>query len=182
MSKQYWQDFYSKHDIKGHTPFAEWCLPYMWNHTYVADLGCGNGRDTYYFAKNYKRVIGIDYAVRPKNSEGALFEQIHINDVIEKPCFYDVVYSRFFLHSIPYSQVANLLRWTRGLFIAEFRAKGDEPKLYPNHPRNFIDGNSFLKDLDRFGFDIIHYEKGRGLAKYKGEDPLIIRVVAKKEK
>jgi len=182
MSKQYWQEFYRKHDIKGHTPFAEWCLPYMRQHLYVADLGCGNGRDTYYFARNFHRVVGVDYAVKPKKYKEAHFVQKPLEDVISNGCFYDVVYSRFFLHSIAYHEVADILNWTRNLFLAEFRAKGDEPKLYPDHPRNFIDGNSFLKDLDHFGFDIIHYEKGRGLAKYKGEDPLIIRVVAKKER
>lgn len=180
MSRRYWQEFYKRHDITGQTSFAEWCLPMIPERSKIIDLGCGNGRDSYYFARHGHQVMGVDYAVCPADSKRAVFSSIPASYVMHKKCDADVVYSRFYLHSIPWIETLDTIKWARGLFMAEFRSVGDKPVLYANHERHFVDGNLFMSYMIACGFDILHYEKGRGLAKYKGEDPLIIRVVAKK--
>ena len=64
--------------------------------------------------------------------------------------------------------------------MAECRAKGDKPKIFKNHKRNFIDGDVLLNLLHKQNFKILFFKVSKNLAKYKGEDPLIIRVIAKR--
>jgi hypothetical protein len=92
----------------------------------------------------------------------------------------DVVYSRFFLHSISNDEITEIVKLTRGYFCAEARAIGDQPVVYPEHDRNYIDGEWLRNTLIENGFEIEHYEVARGLAPYKDEDPLLVRIIAKR--
>jgi hypothetical protein len=64
--------------------------------------------------------------------------------------------------------------------MAEFRIKGDKPKLFKDHERNLIDGKWLIDELKKNGFEIIYSKKGRNMAKYKNENPLVGRVIAKR--
>lgn len=177
MNKKYWIDFYKKNGLKESTSFAKFGIKYFPKNATVIDMGCGSGRDSYFFAKKGFNTVGIDYAIKPIETKNVSFRISNIKEVeIEK---YDVVYSRFFLHSINDNVIDSILeRSTKSIFIAEFREKNDVPLLYKNHGRNLIDGNSFLSKLIERNYDIIYYKKGYDMAVYKKENPLVVRIVA----
>ena len=174
----YWQNFYKSGDdtlkptdfVK--TLFDEGTLNCI-------DLGCGNGRDTYYLGKQFKSVIGCDYAFKPVSTNKVRFFKEDLSKTLKRKCP-DVVYSRFFLHCLTDKEIVDILKWTKDYFIAEFRVKGDKPILY-KHKRNLIDPSWIVKQLSRLGFEY-NVSVGRGLAKFKEEDPLVMRIYAKKIK
>jgi hypothetical protein len=98
-------------------------------------------------------------------------------------------YLRFFLHSIP-EEVQNTLMDVLGevarpgdMFAAEFRTTKDEAiqKVHGNHYRRFQDGPAFGRALaDKHGFEVLFEVEGTGLSPYKGEDPELYRVIARR--
>lgn len=177
----YWKQFYKTKHTDTPSSFAKWVSNMIPKSDIIIELGCGNGRDTYYFGKLGYSIIGIDEAIQPKNKYNVKFIQSNIKKLFFKKCKYDVVYSRFFIHSIDDDMINNILRWTKKYFIAEFRAAEDKPILYPEHYRNLIDGNEFIKKMITNKFDIIYYIKSNNLAQYKSENPIIIRMIGKKQ-
>jgi SAM-dependent methyltransferase len=184
MNKKYWEAFYEQQKP---TEFAQFCRNYLSRHSRLIDLGCGNGRDSYYFAKKGMRVVGIDYAFAPmSNDENPIFIQDSLEKILkDDPCRYDVVYSRFFLHAINKHQIKNLIAWTgtirpKGLFMAEFRDSSDEPILFKNHKRTKVDTEKLLEQLHQQNFSIVYNITSRGFAKFKNENPLIIRIIGVK--
>jgi hypothetical protein len=98
-------------------------------------------------------------------------------------------YLRFVLHSIT-EQVQDTLLSVIGaaasagdVFAAEFRTDLDEPiqKVHLNHYRRYQNGPAFGSTLEhRYGFTLLHEEQGTGLSPYRGEDPHLYRVVARR--
>lgn len=179
MNKRYWEKFYKKFDIKTPSDFAIFCMKYIIEEQKpLIDIGCGNGRDTYYFSRNLKhKVLGIDFAVHPENN-GAVFEKcnfLYIKDFGDHS-----VYSRFFIHSLENLEIIKLFEKVKGLLMLEFRHKGDIPLLY-KHKRNLVDGRDIREILLMTGFKIKFYQVSRKLAIFKKEDPLICRIIAKRE-
>lgn len=180
-NKLYWKNFYQNVHINAPSSFAQWTSKIIPKNKNIIDLGCGNGRDTYYFGMLGFSIIGIDEAFKPKNKYNARFIQSNITNLFYTKCQYEIVYSRFFIHSIDDITITNLLKWTKNLFIAEFREAKDKPILYPNHYRNLINGNIFLQKMIKNKFDILYYIKSENLAPYKSENPIIIRIIGEKQ-
>jgi len=184
MNKKYWQQFYKKEHIKEPTDFAVFCQKYIFkkDNGYIVDLGCGNGRDSYYFAEKGHEVLAVDYALNLIEKKHINFIQMELNEFFNVPKAIkpDVIYSRFLLHAITEKTLENLLNWSGGLFCAEFRADTDKPKVYKDHKRNLINGEKLLKMLVEKKYKIWYYKRGKGMAKYKNEDPEVIRVIAQK--
>jgi ubiquinone/menaquinone biosynthesis C-methylase UbiE len=183
--EMYWEKFYKTHNIESPSTFAKFIQEYLKQNLHppisVIELGCGNGRDTYYLGKNGHAIMGIDSACQPKDKKNIKFKKMDLNEIILSENKHDVVYSRFFIHSITDNEIDKLLKWCKNLFVAEFRAKEDEPVLYQKHYRNKIDGNKFIKNLLKYKYDILYYIKSTNLAKYKTENPIIIRIIAKRK-
>jgi hypothetical protein len=173
----YWQSFYKKEKVYPPTDFAK-SFTEKYNLSLV-ELGCGNGRDSHYLANLFKSVIACDYACWPIGYKNLTFIKEDLSQTLKRKCP-DVVYSRFFLHCLTNDEIVKILKWTKRFFVAEFRIKGDKPKLY-KHKRNLIDQSWFIKQLYDLGFEY-NITVGRGLAKFKTEDPLIMRVYAEKIK
>jgi hypothetical protein len=101
-----------------------------------------------------------------------------------------VFYARFFLHSIPEDVQATMMRTIRDVarpgdyFAAEFRTDKDEKnaKVHTKHYRRFQNGPAFGVALDReYGFSVLEEQEGTGLSPYKGENPELYRVIARRE-
>jgi len=185
MNKKHWDNFYKKGKAPAEpTEFAKFCLQYIPKNSCIIDLGCGNGRDTYFFAKQ-KKIMGakgLDVSTNNEWNRKANFQQGDFKDELDFDV-YEVIYSRFFIHSIDTFSITKLLQmFIKDQFLmAEFRVKGDKPKLYKDHKRNLVDSDWFIQLLIANNFEILYFNKGRGMAKYKNEDPLVIRVIAKKK-
>ena len=176
-NKEYWDSFYNNFDINEPTTFAKFCMKYIGQGENIIDIGCGNGRDSYFFAKNKIKVTGIDMSIEPKNKKNVIFLK---NDFKHYKHFSEKVYGRFFLHSISEQDIHVLFRMAKGMVMLEFRDKDDIPIIY-HHPRTHIEGNKILMFLVNNNFNILFYEKSRGLAVFKNEDPLICRIIAERK-
>lgn len=148
----------------------------------IVDFGCGeDGRDTIYFNKTGNHAIGIDL-IAPLDKN---FEREDVSVFMRKnlDTKYDVLYARFFIHRITDSLETSIINWSywhANELAIEARAEGDVPILFPDHWRRMINPGKLLNKVIRAGYKKIEVSYGHGKAKYKGEDPLIVRIIAKK--
>lgn len=180
MSKEHWKSFYSNNEITTKpSSFVKFFTKYINKHNIntitVVDLGCGNGRDTYYLQSDFW-TWGIDQYAPKKLG----FVRKNIMKQLNFISTFDIVYSRFFLHTLNNRNIKKLIKVTKNYFVAETRAKGDIPTLYTNHKRYFTDPKWLIKTLLNNNFEILYFKEDYNLAKYKKENPLIIRVIAKR--
>lgn len=202
----YWNAFYGQKikEIEEPSNFARFVLPYLKPGKKLMDIGCGNGRDSIYFAKNQLMVTGVDASetaisqLQGYNEKNALF--VCDDFVTCKALYqmqYDYFYSRWTIHAISEKQEDELLRNIKdsikpdGLFFVEVRSTKDElygkGKLveknaffYNEHYRRFIDKAEFGRKLEKLGFEIIFEKEKKGFSKTRESDPTLIRIVAKK--
>ena len=203
--KKYWSDFYSNNTslAKNPSPFAEYLLSnsIIKKGDCLIELGCGNGRDSMFFAKNNISVTAIDQC---KNTTSILNKLENIesysHDFTNLPVFekkLDVVYSRFTLHAINEKGEANTLKWAfenlvkGGLLCVEVRTlkdpifgkgidKGNNIWFYNNHHRRFVNSQKLKDNLVEMGFKIEFFKEKNGFAKYKDNDPVLLRAIVRK--
>jgi trans-aconitate methyltransferase len=185
MNNKYWKQFYKKNEAPTeHSSFAKFCTKYIKNNNFILDLGCGNGRDTRFLAKYCGVIVGIDKATESEDGDKYFFIKKDFKEAeIIKSRNIDVYYTRFFLHSISNEDILFLLDSVKNgsRLMIECRAKEDNPLIYKNHERNLIDYKWLLSELKERNFKVIFKKKSKGLAKYKEEDPCVIRIIAKKQ-
>jgi CheY-like chemotaxis protein len=166
--------------------FSKFCVKWLKENNHFAvrvfDFGCGNGRDTKYWSKKNFSVTGIDQSMRDCSGNNWNIKNSDIIDFLDSNKCYktDITYCRFFLHALEFEKINKLLKWTKGLFMAEFRIEGDEPVLYKEHKRNFVVPRQLQLELLKNSFDILYYIQGYDMAKYKDENPLVGRIIARK--
>ncbi len=190
----YWNAFYAQGHTEQPSGFAQFCLSYFPKSSTIADIGCGNGRDTFFFARHGHNVIAID------RSEQAIRNILrHEHSTIQALCAdaaslnglpLQCVYSRFSLHSMPEETENCLLHWAyealpnEGLFCIEARSdKGVEGEYVfgTDHYRRLINFHTLQEKLTNLGFGILHSTENKGLAVYNTEDPYVVRFVARKK-
>ncbi len=102
-----------------------------------------------------------------------------------------IVYSRFVLHSLDLEQetqfLTSLSKYMNigDVVYFEFRSEEDvnTDKYFgnTNHFRRYVDSERFSMDMiEKYGFNITYSITGKGMAKYKNEDPVVTRVIATK--
>lgn len=210
MEKKYWDSFYLQDGAPDkQSNFATFIAnEYSKFCNLIMDVGCGNGRDSFYFASQGIKSIGIDQSdeVIKKNNN---FKESLPSSFI-KPEFYKgdypsfnyeklnldkfCIYSRFTLHSINYDEekiffenISNL----DGLdyIFIEVRSINDsiygdgtmvgKHEFITSHYRRFIDPEDLHKKLSE-SFEIIYFIESHGFSKTEVDDPCLIRLVAKK--
>jgi len=205
--KSYWDTYYTKKLAPEYASgFARFALSFMQPGRKLIDLGCGNGRDSLYFASNDMEVTAIDMSETAidtvRRGCGDLPVTIAHDDFVHSKVLidekYDYCYSRWTLHTIDDLQHADLLRnvWEAlkdgGLFFVETRTISDDiyglgreagphAFIYNEHYRRFIHPQDFSEQLCLQGFELLHFEEGRGFSKTTESDPVRLRVVAKRK-
>ena len=205
--KKYWEEFYEevlqKSRLLNPTPFSEFVLDhYLSKNERLVELGSGNGRDSIYFAKNDIQVTSIDQCANViqnlshyKNITAYSLDFTNLQRFETK---FDVVYSRFTLHSIDLEGENRTIVWsydnlkTRGRLCIEARTlkdpiygkgeyKGTNTWFYNNHHRRFIDAEKFRVKLEKIGFKVLIFKEERGFAKMGDDnDPVILRLIVEK--
>ncbi|MBC8197187.1 MAG: class I SAM-dependent methyltransferase [Candidatus Marinimicrobia bacterium] len=204
MDKNYWNSYYQKHNsIAKPSSYAKSIINQLPEKCKFMELGCGNGRDSFYFASEGHSVFACDQSniiinsLNEKNGDNPRFITADINQLNTKiENIFDVIYARFVLHALSKEEAQNALNWTfnhlesGGLFFSESRSIKDpifgdgqqvESRIYKtDHQRRFLEKNEILNDLQNIGFVIDDVVEEQGLAVYKDSDPVVIRIVARK--
>lgn len=211
-TKEFWNVFYSKNiNLDVPSPFAIWFSNnYLSPQSKILELGCGNGRDSFYFDSKGFSCSGIDSsynAIESNNlinqSKNLTFTHFDVSNLNSKEfenlkINFNVVYSRFFLHAVPQiieNQILNFCndKLKQGdIFAHEFRTTNDPLFLlgesignnekYTDHYRRFIDYQKFLKKIDLDFWEILFCEESNGFAPFNDQDPVVCRIVARKIK
>ncbi len=203
-NKDYWETYYKENPnpIES-SSFAKFCIGFLNKNKTLIELGCGNGRDSLFFAKNELNVTAvdqvkteIDYLNDNFSSENLKFV---VNDFTKLASDerYDYIYSRFTLHSINSQKESNVLSWVanqlnnNGLFLLEVRSlndpmfeKGEKISSTENvtsHYRRYLDFEETVNKIQNVGLTILYKLESQGLSVYGEDDPMLIRIVAKKE-
>jgi tellurite methyltransferase len=205
----YWANYYKTGAAPEEpSPFARFV---MGNHVKsgesMIELGCGNGRDARYFATQGVDVEAIDLCA-PEIEElikanGHLpnlrYKVGDFTGLKDSSDGYDVIYSRFTLHSVDAEGQKRVLEWSHrnlanlGRLCIETRGQKNEiyklgepvegekdAFIYNDHYRRFVDFDEFAKDIEQTGLKIIEGEERTGFAPFEDTDYHFIRVIAQK--
>ena len=173
----------------------------------LLEIGCGNGRDTFFFNNKVNSIVALDSSAEAiyRNKKIAKinkmkikfinknFESINYNKLKE----INSVYARFFLHTINVKQENNLIKVfkiiskkeSNTIFAMEFRTTKDSLKengkkisnneRFTDHYRRFVDVKKLHNKLKRNNFKIIYLRVGVNLSKTRSENPHLCRIVFK---
>jgi hypothetical protein len=155
----------------------------------ILDVGCGNLRDAIFFNAKKCIVTGIEIASsipQPPSDITVLQEDFFsaANKITE---LQDIVYMRFFLHSIPYDKGKAAIQRSQhllkgsGLLCIEVRstdASNVQDEYIKDHSRWLYTIES-LKEVLK-SFEIIELIQDKGFSPIPTENPVLIRAIAKK--
>lgn len=171
----------------------------------LVELGCGNGRDSLFFAAQGLDVTGIDaseVAIRElqgKNTDHCVFVcDDFVNAQALYQIQYDYCYSRFTLHAINAEQETQVLEKaynmlkTGGYLFIEARSihdakygQGQEVEenayLFDGHYRRFIDPEQLQIKLRNMGFEIVDMQESDQFAPSDKGDAVCVRAIVKKQ-
>lgn len=204
-SSSYWENYYSKHrEPSNCSPFAEFVTPFLKSGNRLIEFGCGNARDSKHFAQQGVSVLAIDQCENEivylsekfKETENLNFlaEDMTNLSELEKS---DFLYSRFTIHAIDKKGEEKLIKWasnnlkSNGLFFVEVRSVKDElygvgealadNAFFSDHYRRFIVLEELNNRFSDNGFEVLYSLESKGLAPYKTEDPVVIRMIVQKK-
>ena len=127
--KYYWDSYYYKKEInKKNSNFSKFVYKKLKKNKSLIDIGCGDGRDSFFFSKKKIKTLGIDISkqVIKKNNltmnkrQMKLIKFKRINIASKKLINqkFDYIYARFFLHAITHKTENKLI-----LFIKKIKKK-----------------------------------------------------------
>lgn len=210
FNKKYWDSFYKNNHKHTPSQFCVCVLTELNDDTVIIEIGSGNGRDSHYFASQGHITVAMDLSHQAIKScrdlaisrniehstffQGDLTNKESMQNVVkytrEKSDEKDIVfYSRFVMHSVDDSQELIFLQILSDcmqpdeVVYFEFRSKEDAvlKKHFGGHFRRYVDTDNFKQLLfDKFGFNIDYSITGKGMAKFKEEDPFVSRIIARK--
>lgn len=212
--ESYWNAYYENQfaqnravgvDVEPPSLFAGAMLEqYMEKGNSLVELGCGNGRDSLFFAENGMYVTGIDVSevaireLQQKNTNHCIFVcDDFVNAQAIYQIQYDYCYSRFTLHAINEEQETQILGKAyqmlkpNGYLFIEARSvhdgkygEGQEVEknayIHDGHYRRFIDPMELKVKLESMGFTIIELEESDKFAPSNFEKAVCVRAVVQK--
>ena len=209
MDKLYWENYYKKR-VAPEDPslFAQHVADsYASEGDRLIELGCGNGRDAEFLGAQGVEVVAVDQAVTQVEALTANTRQPNVEyraadftNLDEEEGEYDIVYSRFTLHSVMAEEQHRALEWTqRALKIGGYlciEVRGQKNRLfglgtqvegqpdayvYEDHYRRFLDREDLNQEIGKLGLRIISSTEERGYAPFGDTDDYFIRHISRKE-
>jgi cyclopropane fatty-acyl-phospholipid synthase-like methyltransferase len=198
----YWDDYYANRSSVARplpSQFATFVAGELPGACRVVELGCGNGRDSIFFASYGHDVTGVDGSESAVKGCQALAEALgvearflHSNiDDPELPASLGgseqdgplVIYARFFVHAITdeeekdFFALATALTSPGDMLAVEYRTVRDQSgaKVTDAHYRRFVAPSSFQANALASGFEVTYAAEGFGFAKYKQDDAYCAR-------
>jgi bifunctional enzyme CysN/CysC len=201
----HWNAYYSR-AVAPHDPssFAVAVGEELKSPIRLLEVGCGNGRDSFHFAKRGHHVVGIDPSgaavaacARDVPQEASTRTQFLQADA---PAFaacgetFDAIYCRFVLHAMPLAEeketlgaMHKVLRPNGRVYIEcrsinDPRARVGEiisaTERFDGHYRRFIVQEDLVARVKEAGLHVVSCVESNGLAVHATEDPVVIRLVA----
>jgi len=198
--KNFWDNYYkNKKSIFTNSPFSKFVKKYLNENSSIIDIGCGDGRDSIYFAKNKIFTEGVDISKKAieinKKYENKFlkFTLLDLREINRIHNIYDFAYCRFLFHSISKDIEDNLLIWLsnniKNLIFIETRISDEEFKNAKlDHYRRYFNEEDFKNKLKSLEFKIIYSKASKNFSRYKKEydvkdlkhDPLLLRMIISK--
>ena len=199
----HWDEYYKKDGIPTYpSPFAKYVGNKLSTKQTILEIGCGNGRDSKFFASQGHQVTGLDRSVEAielckklyscKSLEFFFGTIANVAKINTKK--FDLIYSRFVFHAMSLREEIETLKTSYqllnkdGQFFIECRSINDplshkgeilsHTERVDGHYRRFIILEEFKQRLVQVGFDVVEAIENIGLAKFGEEDPMVIRVRA----
>lgn len=204
-SEQYWNKYYGESGEFSAplvpSQFAAFIASELTNKTTkIIDFGCGNGRDSAFFARHGFDVLSVDQSeaainkckktATPKqhficSSIGEADLAQKIKDAFVASGDDLTIYARFFIHAIDEPTQAKFLELCKellehsGRVALEFRTDKDQAqaKITPTHYRRFVNPAQFIHDAAIAGFKTKYFVEGFGFAKYANDDAHVARFI-----
>ena len=209
-NKSHWNNFYKKFKLKKSSNFAKFVFRngFINKKSKIIEVGCGNGRDTFFFMKRRIRIISLDKSDQAIKVNKANFKNVFLkadvcNFTNQKLKYFktkyefNVIYARFFLHTLNYEDEKKIFFFCnniineKGLLLLEFRTIKDplmkkgrkisKTERVTDHYRRFIESKQVINSLKN-NFKLIYKTESFGLARFKDENPHICRLIFKKIK
>lgn len=200
----YWDNYYSHNNVpKNPSSFAKNIVEKIDKTKLLVELGCGNGRDSFFFARNNIQTLAIDLSSEAINLNSSFnhanvgflyadFTKLENNSIDN----IGTIYSRFSLHSIGKASYLRCIEWCSknickgGSFFLEARTINDplygkgnalEDDVYiTTHYRRFFKIKEVISDLENIGFDITSAIEDYTGSWYKDDHAVVFRIECKK--
>lgn len=206
--KSYWASFYSAksggRSLMPPSQFAAFVAQEIEPESAVFDIGCGNGRDSLFFAEMGFKVVSLDgsrdaISFASEQAEGRGLQNIkfivgdikgeELREALEQLAGRKVcIYARFFLHAINDVEQAIFLKalsetlMPGSLVAFEYRTLEDQflQKEAAPHYRRYQSAEDLNSELQELGFKKVYAIEGQGFAKYKADDAIVARCIFEK--
>ena len=206
LRKHHWAEFYERQPrMTVPSSFAASIAADLADPCWIVDVGCGDGRDSFFFASLGHHVLGLDAAGTAIEGNKAFagtargqvaFQEADLSDPgilaaalrghMEgaSSASNSIVYGRFLMHAVTDNEERTILEALAGLpsraqCFFEFRTTKDagRVKRFGDHYRRYVDVGAFIKRAGEAGDLECRYSvEGHGMAKYGEEDPIVARV------
>ena len=189
----YWSKVYAGETLPSNpSKFALFVKDTLKDVNSVLEVGSGNGRDAYFWG-NTCSVNAYDIAAKPTDTETVTFHQANMKDICGT---YDLMYSRFSLHSVTEDvedfllafckhnckYVAIECRSTKDALATDLNKKNEglhTTSYAKAHYRRYVNFELFKTKLMGLGFTIQHASESDTYAPYNGYNPTCLRIIAK---
>jgi len=197
-----WNKFYEKFKFSIPSQFCVLTSIEISAGDILIDLGCGNGRDSLYFLLNQNILTyGVDRSDSAIKSITTSDPSLHNNffnyDLTIESSWANlfsnisrggkrlIFYSRFFNHSLTEEDENTLINMLvkysspGDKCYFEFRVEEDKTQthIFGEHFRRFQSSTAFIEKFSHTPFDLEYFVEGRGMAKFKSEDPFVGRFI-----